>query len=193
MFRTRTLIAFLLVAMVAGLVLAGSGTAWAQNQTDVFWVAYYSGGVSSSTAPPGSKVQIINTGASGGNLCADIYVFDSREEMKECCRCTTTPDGLLTLTMAELTNNPANGAFSPTGVIKIVSDSGSNCNEASPAPTPELRSWIVNPNNAGSNTESEFEATPLSPQELSNLKVLCGAIKNQSGPGVCATANPACD
>lgn len=192
MFRTRALMAFLLVAMVAGLVLTGSGTAWAQNQTDVFWVAYYSGGVTSSTAPPGTDVQIINTGTSGGNLCADIYVFDSHEELKECCRCTTTPDGLLTLTMAELTNNPANGVFSTNGVIKIVSDAGSNCNEASPVPTPELRAWIVNPNN-GAITESEFEATPLSAQELSNLKVLCSGVKNQSGPGVCGKGNAACD
>jgi hypothetical protein len=193
MFRTRTLMAFLLVTMVVGLVLTGSGTALAQNQLDVFWVAYYSGGVTSTTAAPGTNVQIINTGASGGNLCADIYVFDPREELKECCHCTVTPDGLLTLTMAELTNNPANGIFSTTGVIKIVSDSGTNCNEASPVPTPELRSWIVNPNNGRSITESEFEATPLSAAELSNLKVLCGAVKNQTGPGVCAAANPACD
>jgi hypothetical protein len=192
MFRTRTLMAFLLVAMVAGLVLTGSGTAWAQNQTDVFWIAYYSGGVTSTDAASGTNVQIINTGTSGGNLCADIYVFDPHEELKECCRCTTTPDGLLTLTMAELTNNPANGVFSGNGVIKIVSDAGSNCNEASPVPTPELRAWIVNPNN-GAITESEFEATPLSAQELSNLKVLCNGIKNQSGPGVCGAGNPACD
>lgn len=193
MVRTRTLLAFLLVAMVAGLVLAGSGTAWAQNQTDVFWVAYYSGGHTSSGGAAGvGTVQIVNTGASGGNLCADIYVFDPHEELKECCRCTTTPDGLLTLTVDELTNNPANGVFSPNGVIKIVSDAGSNCNEASPVPTPELRSWIANPNN-GQATESEFEATPLSAQELSNLKVLCSGIANQSGPGVCGHGNSACD
>jgi hypothetical protein len=185
--------AFLLAAMVVGLVLTGSGTAWAQNQTDVFWVAYYSGGVTSSDSPAGTNVQIVNTGASGGNLCADIYVFDPQEELKECCRCNVTPDGLLTLTMAELTNNPANGTYSTHGVIKIVSDAGSNCNEASPVPTPELRSWIVNPNNGDSITESEFEATPLSAQELSNLKVLCSAVRNQTGPGVCAAANPACD
>jgi len=192
MVRTRTLLAFLLVAMVAGLVLAGSGTAWAQNQSDVFWVAYYSGGVASSESSGKGTVQIVNTGASGGNLCADIYVFDPHEELKECCRCTTTPDGLLTLTIAELTNNPANGIYSPNGVIKIVSDAGSNCNETSPIPTPELRSWIANPNGGGA-TESEFEATPLSAQELSNLKVLCSGIANQSGPGVCGHGNPACD
>jgi hypothetical protein len=182
--------AFLLVAVVAGLVLASSGTAWAQNQTNVFWVAYYNGGVTSSEGGPGTDVRVINTGASGGSLCADVYVFDAAEELKECCHCNVTPDGLLTLTMAELTNNPANGRYSTTGVIKIVSDS--SCNEASPTPTPELRSWIVNSNN-GTQDESEFEATPLSAQELSNLKVLCGGIRNQSGPGVCAEANAACD
>jgi len=193
MFRTRTLMAFLLVAMVVGLVLTGSGTAWAQNQSDVFWVAYYSGGVTSAGAAAGTDVQIINTGTSGGNLCADVYVFDVHQELKECCHCNITPDGLLTLTMAQLTNNPANGVFSTNGVIKIVSDAGSNCNEVSPVPTPELRSWIVNPQNNGTITESEFEATPLSAQELNDLKVLCSGVPNLSGPGVCARTNPACD
>jgi hypothetical protein len=115
------------------------------------------------------------------------------QELKECCHCNITPDGLLTLTMAQLTNNPANGVFSTNGVIKIVSDSGSNCNEVSPVPTPELRSWIVNPQNNGTITESEFEATPLSAQELNDLKVLCSGVPNLSGPGVCARTNPACD
>lgn len=192
MFRTRTLMAFLLVAMVAGLVLAGSGTAWAQNQTDVFWVAYYSGGATTPTGADTGTVQIINPGASGGTLCADIYVFDPREELKECCHCRVTPDGLLTLTVNNLTNNPANGRFGNNGVIKIVSDAGSNCNETAPVPTPELRSWIVNPNNA-TLTETAFAATPLSAQELFDLNLLCGGIANQSGPGVCGRGNPACN
>ena len=191
MFRTSTLMAFLLVAMVAGLVLAGSGTAWAQNQTDVFWVAYYSGGATSTTSATTGTIQVINPGASGGNLYADIYVFDSREELKECCSCKVTPDGLLTLSIASLTNNPANGEFSPNGVIKLISDSGVNT-ETSPTPTPELRAWIVNPNNANLDEEA-FAATPLSAQELFDLSTLCSGVANQSGPGVCATINAACD
>jgi hypothetical protein len=189
MFRTRTLIAFLLVAVVAGLVLISPGTASAQNQTDVFWVAYYNGGVLSTDGSGVGTVQIVNPGTSGGNLCADIYVYDPNQELKECCHCNVTPDGLLTLSISQLTNNPANGVFSGTGAIKIVSDP--TCNEFSPAPTPELRSWVVNANN-GQATESEFEAAPLSAQELSNLKVLCGGIKNDSGKGQCGGGNAAC-
>jgi len=184
MFRTPTLMAFLLVAMVAGLVLAGSGTAWAQT-TDVFWVAYFSGGATSAGAAGAGNVHIINPGVSGGNLCADIYVFDPAEELKECCSCVLSPDGLLTIPIAALTNNPANGLYNANGVIKIVSDSGANCNENSPVPTPELRSWIVNPNN-GVLTEEPFAATTLSPEELFDLKLLCSDIPNQSGPGRCA-------
>jgi hypothetical protein len=189
MFRTRTLIAFLLVAVVAGLVLISPGTASAQNQTDVFWVAYYNGGVLSTDGSGVGTVQIVNPGTSGGNLCADIYVYDPNQELKECCHCNVTPDGLLTLSISQLTNNPANGVFSGTGAIKIVSDP--TCNEFSPAPTHELRSWVVNANN-GQATESEFEAAPLSAQELSNLKVLCGGIKNDSGKGQCGGGNAAC-
>jgi len=192
MFRTPTLMAFLLVAMVAGLVLAGSGTAWAQNSTDVFWVAYYSGGATTQGGPGLGTVQVVNPGVSGGTLCADIYVFDPRQELKECCHCRITPDGLLTLPVGFLTNNPANGLFGTNGVIKFVSDSGANCAEASPVPTPELRAWTSNPNNA-TLVESEFEPTPLSAQELFDLEVLCSGIPNQTGPGVCAEQNPACN
>ena len=120
MFRTPTLMAFLLVAMVAGLVLAGPGAAWAQNSTDVFWVAYYSGGATTQGGTGIGTVQVVNPGVSGGTLCADIYVFDPRQELKECCHCRITPDALLTLPVGFLTNNPANGLFGTNGVIKIV-------------------------------------------------------------------------
>jgi hypothetical protein len=168
----------------------GSGIARAQT-LDVFSVAYYSGGASSETAPPpiNGAVQVINTGTSGGNLCADFYVFDQNEEMTECCHCSVSPDGLLSLTIYDLTNNPGNDVFSAQGVIKVVSDA--SCNEFSPTPTPELRAWIADANNS-SVTESEFEATPLSTQELANLSLLCTGIKNLSGEGQCGNGNPAC-
>jgi hypothetical protein len=180
----------LFVCAIAGLVLAGSGIARAQT-LDVFSVAYYSGGATSSISPPSinGAVQIINTGTSGGNLCADIYVFDQNEEMTECCRCSVSPDGLLSLTIFDLTNNPGNGSFSNQGVVKIVSDA--SCNEFSPTPTQELRAWINNANNS-TVTESEFEAAPLSTQELADLSLLCTGIQNLSGKGQCGNGNPAC-
>jgi len=87
MLRKGTLTAFLLSAVAIGLLGIGSTAAWAQNQTDVFWVAYYSGGAASTTVVPNpdGSIQVINPGTSGGTLCADIYVFDQSEEMQECC------------------------------------------------------------------------------------------------------------
>ncbi|HEY7097133.1 MAG TPA: hypothetical protein VH437_10445 [Terriglobales bacterium] len=189
MIRTKLATLLVLAAVFTGLLIVSGGTAQAQS-LDVYQVAYYSGGATSSSPPPvNGAIQVINPGASGGDLCADIYVFDPSEEMKACCSCIITPDGLLTLTIFDVTNNPANGVFSPTGAIKIISDS--SCNATAPAPTPELRAWINNVNN-GTVTESEFEATPLSSRELSGLGALCGAIGNLSGTGICATASPFC-
>ena len=190
MLRTKTVLGLLLIVF-AGMVLTSS--AWAQNQTDVFAVAYYTGGATNSGSAPAvdGRVQVIYPGASataaGQYICADIYVFDPAQELKECCSCPVSTDGLLTVPLHSLTDNPANGVFSSTGVIKIVADnSGSgtgSCNPTNPVPAPELRSWMVN--SQSSITEEEFQATPLSGQELFELGLLCSFIPNQSGPGVC--------
>jgi hypothetical protein len=193
MLRTSTLTAFLLVAVCTGLVLISPTTASAQNQSDVFWVAYYSGGAASAGVVPNpdGSIQVINPGASGGTLCADIYVFDQNEELQECCNCSVTTDGLLTESTFDLTNNPSfQGKFASTGAIKIVSDA--TCTATSPTPTAELRSYIINPQSV-TVTESEFESAPLSASEITQLSNACGFIKNnQSGRGVCGRANPAC-
>ena len=78
MLRTKTVMGLLLIVVFAGMV----STAWAQNQTDVFSVAYYVGGAGKPGSAPAvdGKVQIIYPGASstaaGQYICADIYVFD---------------------------------------------------------------------------------------------------------------------
>jgi hypothetical protein len=187
MLRTKTVMGLLLIVVFAGM----ASTAWAQNQTDVFSVAYYVGGAGKPGSAPAvdGKVQIIYPGASssaaGQTICADIYVFDPGQELKECCSCPISTDGLLTIRLHSLTDNPANGVFSTTGVIKVVAASDPSCGSlpTNPTPTPELRSWIVNAET--SVTENEFEATPLSSQELFELGLLCSFIPNQSGPGVC--------
>jgi hypothetical protein len=185
MLRTSTLIASLLLVVFTGMMLVGSGTAVAQT-TDVFWVGYYNGGASNSKTPPATDGSLysINPGASGGTLCADIYVFDQNEELQECCNCPITPDGLFTDTIFDLTNNPSfSGKFATTGVIKVVSDVA--CTASAPVPTPELRSYITNPQST-TVTESELEPTPLSSAEEAQLAQACNFIKtNQSGRGIC--------
>jgi len=189
MLRTKTVLALVSLGVLAGLVLTGSGTAWAQTD-DVYWVAYYSGGAQNSRTPPpvNGAIQIVNPGVNG-DICTDIYVFDQFEELKECCTCFVSADGLLSLTIFDVTNNPFTGKFSTTGVIKLLSDP--SCSPTNPQPAPEIRAWINNLNN-GTVTESEFEPATLSGQELSNLGVQCTAVKNRSGAGICGNGNPAC-
>jgi hypothetical protein len=72
-------------------------------------------------------IRIINTGFTGspisadmGTLCANLYVFDDTQEMVECCSCPVTANGLLTLSVQDLTENPL--TLTPfRGVIKLVS------------------------------------------------------------------------
>jgi hypothetical protein len=96
-------------------------------------------------------------------------------------------DGLLTIALHSLTDNPANGVYSSTGVIKIVSDNSGVCLSGglptNPTPAAELRAWSINADT--SVTEDKFQATPLSSQELFDLGFLCSGVPNESGPGVC--------
>lgn len=182
MLRTKTVMGLLLIGVFAGLVLTSTGAAWAQNQTDVFWVAYFNEGTNTSID---GNVHIVNPGVNGDTF-ADIYVFDARQEFKECCTCFVSADGILELSLRGLTNNPWNGVPVTTGVIKIVSDPAADPD--SPTPTPELRSWITNINNVV--TEERFVPTPLAPNELAELSIACHTLPNQTGAGSCANANP---
>jgi hypothetical protein len=63
---------------------------------------------------------------SGGDLCANIYVFDDDQELQECCSCPLTADSVQTFsTINELTSNPQFSSPLGVGVIKIV---GTNTN-----------------------------------------------------------------
>lgn len=186
MLRKKTVMGLLLVAAFAGLFLAGAGTALAQTQ-DVYWVAYYNTGVTSATQLSNGGVDLLNPGTSGGTLCADVYVFDANQELKECCALPISTDGGLFLSITGFTNTPANGVYSPTGVIKVVADQFPNCNPTNPVPTPELRGSVFNADS--SITETTFQATPLSAQELFDLGLLCSGVPNESGPGVCGVVD----
>jgi len=118
---------------LAALVLCiGAGVTQAQTPAaDTFRVNYFAGAAGSR---PDQTVRITNTGTafSGAgigatdDLCANIYVFDPTQELKECCSCLVTPNGLRTLSVDfDLVHNPLTGTFGSLGegVIKIVSSS----------------------------------------------------------------------
>ncbi|MGA2880921.1 MAG: hypothetical protein ABSG13_18375 [Bryobacteraceae bacterium] len=137
---------------------------------------------------PLDTVRVTNVGTSGGNLCADIYVFDPYQELAECCSCKITPDGLLTLSVSyNLTSNTLTGVPLSTGVIKMVSSS--TCNASAPKPAPGIRAWGTHVQTGGTwaETETEFQDAGLSAVELSRLSAECSAIQlDGSGHGLCS-------
>jgi hypothetical protein len=159
---------------------------------DSYQVNYYSGG--------DGTLRVINTGQIGspidtatnhGKVCADIYVFDSNQEMLECCSCAITANGLLTMD-SSLLLNPANaltGVPFTTGVVKIVADNqpGTKCDPRTIINPVEsgLRAWETHPQ-AGALTETVFATAPLTNTEQSFLGQACSFVWYLgSGKGVC--------
>jgi hypothetical protein len=119
-----------LTLLMAIAVMLGA-TALAQDYSRYF-TTYYSN--ANTANAPDATVRIINDGSAalipegpqgpsvqGGDLYADIYVFDDSEELTECCSCLVTPDGLLSESVNKnLTANPITGIKPTRGVIKII-------------------------------------------------------------------------
>jgi hypothetical protein len=172
-------------ALAFALVLAFSGAASAQ---DTYRVTYFDN--NGAAGAPDAFVHILNPGVATGALCASIYVWRSDQELSECCSCPITPNGLLTIRVSALTNNPGDHAGSPVaGSIAIISDSA--CDATNPTPTADLRAWAthVNLDTATSGydvTETEALDTPLSAGEQAEASSRCGFIRiNGSGAGRC--------
>jgi uncharacterized repeat protein (TIGR01451 family) len=150
-----------------------------------------------TTGAQDGTLRITDPGTSSGNLCADIYVFDSNEEMSECCSCTLTPDSLLTLSMNnDVTGNPLTGKYLSTGLVVIVP--AATQRGLCPLPTtltsqPALRVWATHLQTDGKNfseTETESPAVNLTLQDVNTLQSQCGNISTVgSGHGVCANSS----
>jgi|SRR5271166_1385309 len=137
-----------------------------------------------------STVRMINPGTAGGSLCADIYVFDSYQELSECCSCLISPDGLLTLSVYfDLTDNPLTDVYLSTGVIKVVSSSpkGGTCLFPSTlTPTAGLRSWATHLQTNFVTTETASQDATLSSAEVLRLQRECYGIQlDGSSSGIC--------
>ena len=191
----------LLLALISMVVL-GSGVASAQS-ADVYKVNYFSnnfpvspGVVTAQVVQgPDGTVRISNPGLTYGNLCAMIYVFDSDQQLTECCGCVETHNGLRTLSVrSNLTSNPLTGVISNNGVIKVVAAAvnDSPCDPtANVAPKPNLRVWVTHLQNpvggAFPITETESSDSTLGATELANLQAQCSFIHILgSGHGICS-------
>jgi hypothetical protein len=138
-------------------------------------------------------VQLTNTGYSGGNICADVFVFDPEEEMQECCSCLLTPNDLRTLSVnVDLTSNTLTHDVITTGSIRVVS-AQVNGSGSCPLPTTEitpvsytLRAWATHIQTSDTITEAASQDATLSSSELGALQNGCFAINLVgSGSGIC--------
>ena len=117
------------LAVIAVLSLASN--AWSQNPItadNVFQIRY-----AANLNIGDSFVNITNSGATGGNICANVYVFDPAEEMISCCSCTVTPNALVSLSARnDLISNTLTPGVPTSIVIKLLSSTGA-CNPSNPA------------------------------------------------------------
>src|SRR6195256_3449445 len=134
--------------IAAALILALGSTA-AVAQDHIFALSYFSN--TNTLGAPDAVLRLVNDGtvsdaSPAGDLCASIYVFDSAEQMNECCSCRITPNGILSLSVnTNLTGNTLTGRVPTRGVIKVVSSklSGGSCDAKVVAPQIGIRGWIT--------------------------------------------------
>jgi hypothetical protein len=153
---------------------------------DVFKVDYFSN-ANTSGAPDGT-FRLTNSGTSGGNLCAYIFVFDPFQEMSECCGCLQTPDGLGTLSINnDLTSNPL------TGVILNTEPVANTCPLPGTSRVPQLfeagiHGWnthIQNSNFAITETPSQ-DATLSVAENVRAYDECLAIVMDGSGHGICS-------
>ncbi len=138
-----------------------------------------------------ATIRITNTGSTGQNLCAMVYVFDQDQQMAECCGCVISPDGLRTFSLSkDFLGNPLTGVSPVAGSVMIVTaDHMSNpyCNAASITPSGIGIAWTTHLQNPqSSTTEVPLSFTPLSSTLSSALQAQCSFIQQLGGGhGIC--------
>jgi hypothetical protein len=171
----------------------------AATVTPTFSVAYFDASlVPAATAGPDESIRIVNPGVQStasvlGDLCANIYVFDNTQELKECCSCPVTANGFIRLSVnTNLTANPGNGVAFNIGSVAVVPSVlsvATPCNPTSVSPIPSLDVWSTHIANRGTGfrlVETLAPSAPLSGPELTELQSVCSFIVgNQSGAGIC--------
>ncbi|MGA2358255.1 MAG: hypothetical protein ABSF66_04590 [Terriglobales bacterium] len=205
----------LLPILAITLLLGGNAFAGVEGgDGSYYFVTYYSN--ANTTGAPDGTLRIINDGdytiaddappSEPGTLWAQIYVFDDSQEMRSCCACPITPDGLLSESVnKELTANEFTGRGQiARGVIKVVSSIASDPTEV--GDVPGLRGWMTHiqattttfpapgPGNAVNAvekgpwfvTEDALVDSNLTELESLNLRALCSyGLTIGSGYGAC--------
>jgi len=193
---------FVLFMLALALMLGGNALAQTVGDNSVYFVSYFSN--ANTAGAPDATVRAINDGdqattafegIENGPLWAAFYIFDDSEELRSCCACLVTSDGIVSesvnkqLTYDEFTGRGENAR----GVIKVVSSSTND--PTNPIAAPGLRVWgthiqaTVNlpaPKGPWFVTETEFADANLGKVELGNLAESCSyGLTLGSGYGYC--------
>ncbi len=203
----------LLLLPILAITLMLGGNAFAQDPVagdgSYYFVTYYSN--ANTTGAPDSVLRLVNDGGNAtaapegvenGTLWAAIYVFDDSQELRSCCACLITSDGLLSESVnKQLTSNEFTGRGQISrGVIKVISSSSSDPTQ--PCPDPGLRGWQTHIQGTSATvatakapsvqkgpwfvTETKLADSNLSRTELYNLGTLCSyGLTLGSGYGLC--------
>jgi hypothetical protein len=195
----------LLMSVFPTLLLAADPT------TPTYLVDHYS-----NNAGPGATkdafVRLVNIAAGGtpqtspvGDVCANIYVFDSHQEMISCCSCRLTPNELVTASVAnQLTNNPLVAVIPTDGVIKIMPTPAGTaiCNPTAPAASSDaslLTGFATHLEISGAATfitEANTPSAPLGSEEASFLSDACLFVQylgRAYGKGTCSCTGQSAD
>lgn len=177
-----------LVTVVTLALTICAAAAHAQEPVDVYKVDYFDN--ANTTGAPDGRVRFTNPGTTKGNICASIFVFNSDQEMMECCSCLLVTNGLRKLSVNnDLTSNPLNGLTLTAGSIEIVSSAP--VSGACPAPTkmkalPAVRAWATHiQDDSFTVTETASQDATLSVAELGSLEAGCHAIEVGTSGGNC--------
>lgn len=175
-------VVYLLVLVVACMTIVN-----AQAADTPFQVRY-----AANLTAGDSVVNVTNTGATGGNICVNVYTFSPDEQLISCCSCVVTPNGLVSLSARnDLISNTLTPAVPGSIVVKLLATTGGACNAATPgALATGMAAWgtTIHAATGGgfATTETPFTPATLSAAELGRISSLCGFIQsNGSGFGIC--------
>jgi len=180
---------------VALALVTGSTIAMAQDH--VYFLSYFAN--AHTLGAPDGTLRLANDGnvsdrSPAGDLCASIYVFDSTEQMLECCGCLVTPNGYLSLSVdRDLTSDPILLRFPTRGLFKVVSSLPSApgaCNPTTPVPKPGMRAWITHVEAAGAKgpyslSVEQLTDSSLGSSEFSDLAEDCDLLSRACGDAAC--------
>jgi hypothetical protein len=190
-----------LLSLLAAALVLGVGTATAQDAYVDF--GYFAN--ANASGAPSAQLRLTNDGAEPEEgsapampLCANIYVFDTAEEMQECCSCEVTPDGYLDLSVnTNLLGNILDHGTKPTrGVIALLTTIRPVCNPALGEITLGIKGWLTHVEKGATSGTFSLTETPLTDASFSqeestfNLQETCSFVQSLgSGTGVCSCAD----